>query len=241
MGYELTYMSSREFYHQSDLFSGELVDNRTAKQKRLAQGREMPRQAELFPQRVLAQFGVEAHPKLSLSPQSSLKLEIQDPRRPEEKEQDLKRLITDHTYPLPGLSTGVDRKVRLVAPGESELAEWRGLNQPPTYQDHEAFKQQYPEAIILYRLGDFFETFGEDAAKMAHELDLVLTSRMGENKQRIPMAGVPCHAADRYIARLLEKGYSVAICEPLQDEEDLDGTRRSHSQKNTELNTTGLF
>jgi hypothetical protein len=232
MGYELTYMSSREFYHQSDLFSGELVDNRTAKQKRLAQGREMPRQAELFPQRVLAQFGVEAHPKLSLSPQSRLKLEIQDPRSAEEKERDHRRSMADHTYPLPRLSERLDKKVRLVVPGEREWAESSGLHQPPTYQDHEAFKQQYPEAIILYRLGDFFETFGEDAKKMAHELDLVLTSRMAENKQRIPMAGMPCHAADRYIARLLEKGYSIAICEPIQDEEGLDGTRRSHSQKN---------
>jgi hypothetical protein len=234
MGYELTYMSSREFYHQSDLFSGELVDNRTAKQKRLAQGREMPQQAELFPQRVLAQFGVEAHPKLSLSPQSRLKLEIQDPRSAEEKERDYRRSMADHTYPLPGLNERVDKKVRLVAPGEREWAESSGLHQPPTYQDHEVFKQQYPEAIILYRLGDFFETFGEDAKKLAHELDLVLTSRMGENKQRIPMAGVPCHAADRYIARLLEKGYSVAICEPLQDEEGLNTARRSHSQMNTE-------
>lgn len=215
-------MSSREFYRQEDLFSGELVDNRTAKQKRLAQEWEQPRQAELFPQRALAQFGVEAHPKLPLAPQSSIKLTIQDPRSAEEKERDLNRSIADHTYPLPGLSIGVDRKVRLVEPGESELAEWRGLNRPPTHQDHEAFKQHYPEAIILYRLGDFFETFGQDAETMARELDLVLTSRMAENKQRIPMAGVPCQAADRYIARLLEKGYSIAVCEPIHNGEKLN-------------------
>ncbi len=214
-------MGSQEFYHQRDLFSGALVDNRSAKQKRQTQAKEIPQQAGLFSQRKLAQFGVEAHPKLSLSSHSRLKLAIQDPRSAAEKEQDLQHAIAKHTVPIPGLDERPDRVVRLIERWETDDAEAARLKRPPTYSDHEAFKEQYPEAIILYRLGDFFETFGQDAEKMAEELDLVLTSRMGENKQRIPMAGWPCHTGERYIARLIEKGYSVAICEQMNSIERL--------------------
>jgi DNA mismatch repair protein MutS len=76
-------------------------------------------------------------------------------------------------------------------------------------------KKQHPEAIVLFRLGDFYETFDEDARVASRELDLVLTSRsMGKNVQ-VPMAGLPYHALDDYLGKLIKRGYKVAICEQL--------------------------
>ena len=74
-------------------------------------------------------------------------------------------------------------------------------------------KKRYPDAIVFFRLGDFYETFDEDAQIASRELDVVLTSRNVAKGQRIPMAGVPYHAAEGYIAKLIAKGYKVAICE----------------------------
>jgi DNA mismatch repair protein MutS len=74
-------------------------------------------------------------------------------------------------------------------------------------------KKRFPDAIVFFRLGDFYETFDEDAHTAARELDVVLTSRNVAKGQRIPMAGVPYHAAEGYIAKLISKGYKVAICE----------------------------
>jgi DNA mismatch repair protein MutS len=74
-------------------------------------------------------------------------------------------------------------------------------------------KRQYPNTIVLFRLGDFYETFDADADLVARELDLVLTSRNIAKGQRVPMAGIPHHAAENYIARLIAKGYHVAICD----------------------------
>ncbi|MEW8977478.1 MAG: DNA mismatch repair protein MutS [Symbiobacterium sp.] len=79
-------------------------------------------------------------------------------------------------------------------------------------------KEQYPDCILFYRLGDFYETFMDDAEVAARELDLVLTGRdAGKELGRVPMAGIPYHAAEGYIARLIEKGYKVAICDQLED------------------------
>jgi len=73
-------------------------------------------------------------------------------------------------------------------------------------------KAQYPDAILFFRLGDFYEMFDEDAHTVVRELDLTLTARK-ERGEKIPMAGVPHHAAEQYIARLIAKGYKVALCE----------------------------
>jgi DNA mismatch repair protein MutS len=83
----------------------------------------------------------------------------------------------------------------------------------PIRRQYLQIKKQYPGAIVLFRLGDFYETFDEDAKIAARELDLVLTSRPVAKGQRVPMAGVPYHAVEGYIARLIAKGYKVAICE----------------------------
>ncbi len=83
----------------------------------------------------------------------------------------------------------------------------------PVRRQYLQIKAQHPDAVVFFRLGDFYETFDEDAEIAARELDLVLTSRPVAKNQRVPMAGVPHHAIEGYIARLIEKGYRVAIAE----------------------------
>ncbi|MBC7227694.1 MAG: DNA mismatch repair protein MutS [Thermoflexales bacterium] len=83
----------------------------------------------------------------------------------------------------------------------------------PIRKQYLRLKAQHPDAILFFRLGDFYETFDADAEIAARELDLVLTSRPVAKGVRVPMAGVPHHAVENYIARLIEKGYRVAIAE----------------------------
>ncbi len=83
----------------------------------------------------------------------------------------------------------------------------------PIRKQYLEIKRQYPNAILFFRLGDFYETFDEDAEITARELDIVLTSRPVGKGIRAPLAGIPYHAVDNYMARLIEKGYHVAICE----------------------------
>jgi DNA mismatch repair protein MutS len=85
----------------------------------------------------------------------------------------------------------------------------------PVRQQYLEIKRQYPDALLFFRLGDFYETFDADAEIAARELDIVLTSRNVAKGTRVPMAGIPFHAAENYLARLIEKGYHVAICEQL--------------------------
>ncbi|MCJ7678009.1 MAG: DNA mismatch repair protein MutS [Anaerolineales bacterium] len=83
----------------------------------------------------------------------------------------------------------------------------------PVRQQYLQIKRQHPDAIVFFRLGDFYETFDQDAEVTARELDIVLTSRNVAKGARVPMAGIPYHALENYLARLIEKGYHVAICE----------------------------
>jgi DNA mismatch repair protein MutS len=87
----------------------------------------------------------------------------------------------------------------------------------PLRQQYLDVKRQYPNCILFFRLGDFYETFDEDAEVAARELDLVLTGRPVSKSQRVPMAGVPHHALEGYVARLIEKGYHVAVCEQVTE------------------------
>ncbi len=92
------------------------------------------------------------------------------------------------------------------------------LKVTPSRQQYLDFKSQFPDAIVMFRLGDFYEMFDEDAATAARELDLVLTGRAVAKGDRVPMCGVPHHAVDTYIARLVEKGYHVAVVEQVGNE-----------------------
>ncbi len=83
----------------------------------------------------------------------------------------------------------------------------------PIRRQYLKIKQKYPQAIVFFRLGDFYETFDEDAKLASRELEIVLTSREMGKGQRVPMAGIPYHALDNYLARLISRGYKVAICE----------------------------
>ena len=85
-------------------------------------------------------------------------------------------------------------------------------------------KARHPDTILFFQMGDFYETFGEDAVVVARELDIVLTSR-GRDKdgEKMPLAGVPLHAADGYVARLVGKGYRVAICDQVEDPKTAKG------------------
>ena len=88
----------------------------------------------------------------------------------------------------------------------------------PIRQQYLEIKRQYPTTILFFRLGDFYETFDEDAETISRELDIVLTSRPIGKGLRAPLAGIPYHAVDSYLARLINKGYHVAICEQVGDQ-----------------------
>src|SRR5215831_8538896 len=87
----------------------------------------------------------------------------------------------------------------------------------PLMRQYAAIKKQHPTALLFFRLGDFYELFFEDAVVAARELQITLTSRNKEKDQAIPMCGVPYHAAENYLSKLLRKGFKVAICEQMED------------------------
>ena len=97
----------------------------------------------------------------------------------------------------------------------------------PMMQHYIEMKEQYPHAVMLYRLGDFFEAFFEDAELISRELELVLTGREGGKAiGRIAMAGIPHHALDRYANQLVEKGYSIAVCDQMESASEAQGLVR---------------
>ncbi|NNN16983.1 MAG: DNA mismatch repair protein MutS [Thermoplasmata archaeon] len=88
----------------------------------------------------------------------------------------------------------------------------------PLLDQYESVKARYPGHLVLFRVGDFYETFGEDAKLLSRELDVVLTARSADAQgQRTPMAGVPQHAIETYLGRLVKKGYKVALCDQVED------------------------
>ncbi len=87
----------------------------------------------------------------------------------------------------------------------------------PMMDQYRAIKAEYPDCLLFYRLGDFYEMFFEDAVTAAKELELTLTTRNSGLEQKAPMCGVPYHAVESYIQRLVNKGYKVAVCDQLED------------------------
>src|SRR5713226_2253027 len=86
----------------------------------------------------------------------------------------------------------------------------------PLMRQYHAIKTRYPHALVLFRLGDFYELFYEDAIAASRELQITLTSRNRERGEPVPMCGVPYHAAEGYIARLLRAGYKIAVCDQME-------------------------
>ena len=93
----------------------------------------------------------------------------------------------------------------------------------PMMQHYLETKKQYKDCVLFYRLGDFYEMFFEDAEIVSRELELTLTGKDCGQEKRAPMSGIPYHAADSYIAKLIEKGYKVAICEQVEDPKQAKG------------------
>ncbi len=87
----------------------------------------------------------------------------------------------------------------------------------PMMKQYFEMKEKYPNTILFFRLGDFYEMFFNDAKTVSQELELTLTGRECGQEERAPMCGVPFHSAETYIAKLVEKGYKVAICEQMED------------------------
>jgi DNA mismatch repair protein MutS len=87
----------------------------------------------------------------------------------------------------------------------------------PLMRQYHAIKQQVPNTLLMFRLGDFYELFYDDAITAARELEITLTSRNKEKGQAIPMCGVPYHAAEGYLSRLIQRGFRVAICDQMEE------------------------
>jgi DNA mismatch repair protein MutS len=109
----------------------------------------------------------------------------------------------------------------------------------PLMQQYNSAKQQAGNALLLFRVGDFYELFYDDAILAARELEITLTSRDKEKGTPIPMAGVPHHAAEGYIARLIQKGYRVAICDQVEDAKTAKEARRPVRRELTRVVTPG--
>src|SRR5919206_4220000 len=107
----------------------------------------------------------------------------------------------------------VGRERRGSAPNRRGAA--RAWMATPAREQYLALKAQHPDAVLWFRMGDFYELFDDDAQLVARELHLTLTSREFGRGERVPMAGVPHHAAESYLARLVRKGYRLAIAEPV--------------------------
>ncbi len=93
----------------------------------------------------------------------------------------------------------------------------------PMMRQYMEIKEQNKDCIIFYRLGDFYEMFFEDAIKVSRELELTLTGKNAGLEERIPMCGIPHHASNIYIEKLIQKGYKVGICEQLEDPKNSKG------------------
>jgi DNA mismatch repair protein MutS len=105
-------------------------------------------------------------------------------------------------------------------------------------RQYQQIKREYKDAILMFRLGDFYEMFGEDAKKASKILDIVLTARNKRSEVAIPMCGVPYHAIDSYIIKLIKAGEKVAICDQMEDPSSTKGIVR---REVTRLITPGTF
>ena len=124
-------------------------------------------------------------------------------------------------------------------------ADYRQLDRQklsPMMQHYVEIKEQYPHTLLLYRVGDFYEVFFQDACTVSEQLELVLTSIQGGKAiGRVPMSGVPHHAIDRYCAMLVEKGYAIAICDQVEDASVAAAQNRQVRREVTRVLTPGTL
>ncbi|MFQ5417298.1 MAG: hypothetical protein ACE5FL_09660, partial [Myxococcota bacterium] len=128
-----------------------------------------------------------------------------------------------------GPRPAVGRKGRKAAPRGTKPA--RGASRTPAMQQYLEQKAQVGEAVLLFRMGDFYETFYEDAKTIARVLGLTLTARNKSSREPIPLAGVPYHAVDGYVAKLVRAGYKVAISEQIEDPKKAKGVVKRAIQR----------
>ncbi|WP_448572310.1 DNA mismatch repair protein MutS [Trichothermofontia sp.] len=122
-------------------------------------------------------------------------------------------------FPLPDLPEHLKQTVRFP---DHRLVDRESLT--PMMRHYAEVKDQYPHTLLLYRMGDFFECFFQDAVTVSRELELTLTSKdAGKDVGRVPMAGIPHHALDRYSVLLVEKGFAIAICDQVEDAASAQG------------------
>ena len=107
----------------------------------------------------------------------------------------------------------------------------------PLMKQYNQIKSRYPGALLLFRVGDFYETFGEDAVKASKTLGIVLTKRANGAASEMELAGFPHHSMDTYLPKLVRAGYRVAICDQLEDPKNVKGIVKRGV---TELVTPGL-
>src|SRR5688572_29813247 len=108
-------------------------------------------------------------------------------------------------------------QLNLEVPAEALVPAVDLATQTPMMQQYLKIKAQHPQLLLFYRMGDFYELFFDDAKQAANLLDITLTARGQSSGKPIPMAGVPFHAAEAYIRKLLRLGLSIAICEQIGD------------------------
>ena len=108
------------------------------------------------------------------------------------------------------------KSLKYNSPLKAESSNKAG-SETPLMRQYNSFKAKYPDALLLFRVGDFYETFGEDAIRASKILDIVLTRRANGSAAYVELAGFPHHAIDTYLPKLVRAGLRVAICDQLED------------------------
>ncbi len=147
--------------------------------------------------------------------------------KPQNKQESLfDMLSSEHSVPEPTpsdeptpeeLQEALEETANEPEPVQETVEPPKPRNLSPVYAEYLKIKEKYPDCIVAYRLGDFYEILGSDAVTVAKELDLTLTSRDCGLDARVPMVGFPYHAADIYIAKIIELGHQIAVCERLDE------------------------
>ena len=128
-------------------------------------------------------------------------------------------------------------KIQEILLKAAKTSATKGAKETPLMQQYSGIKAKYPDALLLFRVGDFYETFGEDAIKAAGILGIVLTRRANGSAAYIELAGFPHHSLDTYLHKLVRAGLRVAICDQLEDPKT---TKTIVKRGVTELVTPGL-